>query len=87
MVAFSGKLTGRDVMHPNDDTIKSDVFLVDEDAEFTEHNMNPTAGGQDLRNAFDRPEYPVMLVANKFQTGFDQGHHRRYPHWGSEQAG
>ncbi|MGC1496301.1 MAG: DEAD/DEAH box helicase family protein [Sulfitobacter sp.] len=72
LVAFSGKLTGSDVMHPNDDSIKSDVFLVDEDAEFTEHNMNPTTGGQDLRIAFDRPEYRVMLVANKFQTGFDQ---------------
>ncbi|MEP3784762.1 MAG: type I restriction endonuclease [Paracoccaceae bacterium] len=72
LVAFSGKLTGNEVMHPNDGTIKSDVFLVDEDAEFTENNMNPTAGGQDLRIAFDRPEYRVMLVANKFQTGFDQ---------------
>ena len=25
-----------------------------------------------LRIAFDRPEYRVMLVADKFQTGFDQ---------------
>lgn len=28
--------------------------------------------GKDLRHVFDRPEYRVMLVANKFQTGFDQ---------------
>lgn len=34
--------------------------------------MNPGAGGKDLRHVFDRPEYRVMLVANKFQTGFDQ---------------
>ena len=34
--------------------------------------MNPAVRGQDLRLAFDRPEYRVMLVANKFQTGFDQ---------------
>jgi type I restriction enzyme, R subunit len=34
--------------------------------------MNPEAGGKDLRHVFDRPEYRVMLVANKFQTGFDQ---------------
>ena len=34
--------------------------------------MNPDVAGQDLRLAFDRPEYRVMLVADKFQTGFDQ---------------
>jgi type I restriction enzyme R subunit len=34
--------------------------------------MNPEVKGQDLRLAFDRPEYRVMLVADKFQTGFDQ---------------
>ena len=72
LVAFSGKLTGREVMHPNDDLLKGDTFVVDEEAEFTEGNMNPDAIGKDLRHVFDRPEYRVMLVANKFQTGFDQ---------------
>ena len=72
LVAFSGKLTGSDVMHPNDDQLQADVFTVDEGAEFTENTMNPDVAGQDLRIAFDRPEYRVMLVANKFQTGFDQ---------------
>ncbi|MCJ8141052.1 type I restriction endonuclease subunit R [Falsirhodobacter halotolerans] len=72
LVAFSGKLTGKEVMHPNDDLLSNDIFTVDEDVEFTENNMNPGIGGQDLRIAFDRPEYRVMLVANKFQTGFDQ---------------
>ncbi|NHQ74576.1 type I restriction endonuclease subunit R [Roseovarius gahaiensis] len=72
LVAFSGKLTGREVMHPNDDLLEGDAFVVEEDAEFTEANMNPDAGGKDLRHVFDRPEYRVMLVANKFQTGFDQ---------------
>lgn len=72
LVAFSGKLTGKEVMHPNDDQLKDDIFTTDEDAEFSEGNMNPGIGGQDLRIAFDRPEYRVMLVANKFQTGFDQ---------------
>lgn len=36
----------------------------------TEASMNPGAG--DLRNAFKRDEFKVMIVANKFQTGFDQ---------------
>jgi type I restriction enzyme R subunit len=71
LVAFSGKLSAEDVMHSDDELLAEDIFLPD-DAEFTEANMNPDVKGGDLRIAFDRPEYRVMLVANKFQTGFDQ---------------
>ncbi|MFM9377286.1 type I restriction endonuclease subunit R [Gordonia sp. VNK21] len=38
--------------------------------DFTEANMNP--GVRDLRTAFTGDQYKVMIVANKFQTGFDQ---------------
>jgi type I restriction enzyme R subunit len=38
--------------------------------DFTEASMNP--GVHDLRTAFRGDEYRVMIVANKFQTGFDQ---------------
>ncbi|WP_249012273.1 type I restriction endonuclease subunit R [Conexibacter sp. DBS9H8] len=38
--------------------------------DFTEATMNP--GVKDLRTAFRGDEYRVMIVANKFQTGFDQ---------------
>lgn len=72
LVAFSGKLTGKQVMHSDDERIAGEVFVVDEGEEFTEVNMNPGVAGQDLRLAFERPEYRVMLVADKFQTGFDQ---------------
>lgn len=72
LVAFSGKLNAQEVMHPNDEMLKGQVFTTEEGVEFTEANMNPDVAGQDLRFAFDRPEYRVMLVANKFQTGFDQ---------------
>ena len=37
----------------------------------TEATMNPGLGG-DLAREFGRPEYRLMLVADKFQTGFDQ---------------
>jgi type I restriction enzyme R subunit len=40
--------------------------------EYTELNQNPNLKGRDMRKAFDTDEYQVMLVANKFQTGFDQ---------------
>ena len=39
---------------------------------FTETNMNPALLGRDIREAFATPHFSVLLVANKFQTGFDQ---------------
>ena len=39
---------------------------------FTETSMNPGLKGRDMRKAFDTDEYHVMIVAKKFQTGFDQ---------------
>jgi type I restriction enzyme R subunit len=32
--------------------------------------MNPNLKGRELPKAFDSDDYQVMLVANKFQTGF-----------------
>lgn len=56
MVAFSGEVNDPDLP----------------DQPFTENNMNPNLKGKDMRKAFDTADYQVMLVANKFQTGFDQ---------------
>ena len=41
---------------------------------FTENSMalNPNLKGRDIREAFKGDEYQILLVANKFQTGFDQ---------------
>ena len=39
---------------------------------FTENNMNTGLKGRELRDAFDTDEFQVLLVANKYQTGFDQ---------------
>ncbi|MBT9486759.1 MAG: type I restriction endonuclease subunit R [Rubrivivax sp.] len=41
---------------------------------FTEnsHALNPRLNGQDIRSAFKGDDYQLLLVANKFQTGFDQ---------------
>ncbi len=41
---------------------------------FTEPSkeLNPGLNGRDIREAFKLPQYHVLLVANKFQTGFDQ---------------
>ncbi|MCK5894433.1 MAG: type I restriction endonuclease subunit R [Endozoicomonadaceae bacterium] len=57
MVAFSGKII-------------DDIEGVEK--EYTEANMNPNLKGREMRKAFDSNDYQVMLVANKFQTGFDQ---------------
>jgi type I restriction enzyme R subunit len=41
---------------------------------FTEHSLslNPGLKGRDIREAFKGEIYHILLVANKFQTGFDQ---------------
>lgn len=39
---------------------------------FTETSMNPGLKGRSLPTAFKTSKYQIMLVANKFQTGFDQ---------------
>lgn len=35
-------------------------------------SLNPGLKGRDIRDAFAGEEYQLLLVANKFQTGFDQ---------------
>jgi type I restriction enzyme R subunit len=56
MVAFSGEV--------NDDESGVEPF--------TEINMNSGLKGRTLPEAFSTDDYKIMLVANKFQTGFDQ---------------
>ncbi|HLA50118.1 MAG TPA: DEAD/DEAH box helicase family protein, partial [Thermodesulfovibrionia bacterium] len=43
----------------------------DEGREFTESNMNGFSESQTVKK-FDTDEYRIMIVAHKFQTGFDQ---------------
>lgn len=38
----------------------------------TSKTLNPNLRGREMREAFATDEYQVLLVANKFQTGFDQ---------------
>ena len=63
MVAFSGEVEFA-VSDPNAAGLLGEKF--------TETNMNPHLKGRDMRKAFESDDYQVMIVANKFQTGFDQ---------------
>lgn len=63
MVAFSGEVEFNE-KDPNAEALLNEKF--------TESSMNPGLKGRDMRIAFDSDDYQVMLVANKFQTGFDQ---------------
>ena len=58
LVAFSGEVTDKDSGHDP----------------FTENSLtlNPNLRGRDIREAYKTDEYQILLVANKFQTGFDQ---------------
>jgi type I restriction enzyme, R subunit len=58
LVAFSGEV--------KDSQSGADPFTE------TSLTMNPNLKGQGIREAFDTDDYQILLVANKFQTGFDQ---------------
>ena len=58
LVAFSGEV--------NDKESGLDGFTENSKA------LNPHLKGRDIREAFKGEEYQILLVANKFQTGFDQ---------------
>jgi len=58
LVAFSGEV----------DDPESYPQVVSE----TSKDLNPGLKGRDIRDAFNEPDYHLLLVANKFQTGFDQ---------------
>lgn len=62
LVAFSGSLT--------DAQIDGTVPGVQEP--YTETNMNPGLRGRAIPQAFAGEQYQVLIVANKYQTGFDQ---------------
>ena len=58
LVAFSGEVKDKDS--------GPDPFTE------TSSTLNPNLRGRDIREAFNTDEYQILLVANKFQTGFDQ---------------
>lgn len=78
LAAFSGEVVGKDAKHPADvvqDDSTAWVNLIKADEKYTEQSLNPSVSfGQDgaLEKAFDGDNYRLMIVANKFQTGFDQ---------------
>jgi type I restriction enzyme R subunit len=58
LVAFSGEVNDRDSgPEPFTETSKE---------------LNPTLRGQSIRDAFKSEDHQILLVANKFQTGFDE---------------
>lgn len=63
MVAFSGE-----VEFTENDADSSHLI----GKKFTESNINLNLKGREMRKAFDSDDFQVMIVANKFQTGFDQ---------------
>jgi type I restriction enzyme, R subunit len=58
LVAFSGEV--------------NDAESFSEPVSETSGKLNPNLKSRDIREAFATDEYQILLVANKFQTGFDQ---------------
>lgn len=43
-----------------------------DEQEYTENSMNDLPSKKTIRKAFEEDQYKILIVANKFQTGFDQ---------------
>lgn len=79
LVAFSGTVLGEKAVMPEDEQIvnefeylKDNPFaIIRRDYDYSEDNMNHL-GYQSIESAFDKPENRMLIVANKFQTGFNQ---------------
>ena len=69
IAAFSGDVQGADIIHEADQ--EQGFAFIDPEAIYNEETLNPQIRGA-LEAAFDKDDYRLMLVANKFQTGFDQ---------------
>lgn len=63
LVAFSGSITVEQA---------PDVVFPGVTPPYTEANLNPGLRGRSIPKAFDTDEYQILIVANKYQTGFDQ---------------
>ena len=50
----------------------SDFVHPDNNAVFTEHAVNELNDGELIEDRFQEESYRLMIVASKFQTGFDQ---------------
>ena len=79
LVAFSGKVNGAMAITPDDENVitefeylKENPFaVIRRDYDYTEDNSN-NIGYQKVEVAFDKPENRIMIVCDKFQTGFNQ---------------
>ncbi len=60
LVAFSGSIEVEGVTFPK------------AEPPYTETNLNPRLRGRSLPVAFGTDEFSILIVANKYQTGFDQ---------------
>lgn len=77
LVAFSGKLRGDKAVHPDDSKFETDAdylqnpfAMIKKDYDYTEDNMNNL--DVSIESAFNQKENRMLIVADKFQTGFDQ---------------
>jgi type I restriction enzyme R subunit len=71
-LAFENYIKSKNLEHKMRVMVAFSGKVVEGEKSHTESNLNPNLKGREMRKAFDTDDYNVMLVANKFQTGFDQ---------------
>lgn len=82
LVAFSGKVSGSKAIMPEDsdktfldefEYLKDNPFAeIKRDCDYTEQGMNGLTSYENTETVFDKAESRMLIVANKFQTGFNQ---------------
>ncbi|MCI6583721.1 MAG: type I restriction endonuclease [Mobiluncus sp.] len=69
LVAFSGGVTLEQLTK---ESFENELIPAGVEPPFNEHNLNPGLHRKTIPAAFGSGDYSVLIVANKYQTGFDQ---------------
>lgn len=79
LVAFSNKVLGKDAILDDDNALDLEKYgletnpfaSINADYEYSEEDFNKL-GSQSIEDAFDETKRKILIVADKFQTGFNQ---------------
>ena len=69
---FDKQMRGKDLPYGCLVAFSGTVHDTDNGEDYTENGMNGLAPGVSIADTFKSPEYRILIVSNKFQTGFDE---------------
>ena len=69
---FDKQMLGKDLPYGCLVAFSGTVHDTDNGEDYTENGMNGLAPGVSIADTFKSPKYRILIVSNKFQTGFDE---------------